>query len=88
MIKYLYLKISYIYFLISIKVYCEQKYLTHPMIIEIDSANLNMNNPDQKLIFKFLREAVEILSKIVNSIDGRKINLSQEIVIKKCKKKY
>ena len=87
MIKYLYLKISYIYFLISIKVYCEQKYLTHPMIIEIDSANLNMNNPDQKLIFKFLREAVEILSKIVNSIDGRKINLSQEIVIKKCKKK-
>ena len=86
MIKYLYLKISCIYFLISVKVYCEQKYLTHPMIIGIDSSNLDMNSPNQKLIFKFLSEAVEILSKIVNSIDGRKISLSQEIVIEKCKK--
>ena len=88
MINYLYCKFLYILLLFSIQIKCEQedKYFTHPMNIIIDSSNLNINNSTHKIILDYLEFGAKILSKILNCIDTKKIEITTELIKSSCKK--
>ena len=85
MIRYLYFKIFCINFIFPIKSYCQQKYMTHPIAIEIDSANLDYKNLSHKILLEYLINAVGILSKIVNIIQTK--DITPKLLANKCKRK-
>ena len=60
---------------------------THPIKIEFDSSNLNLSNINDKKILLYLKELSKILSTMVNSINIKKVKISQNIVNEKCQEK-
>ena len=88
MINYFYFILFYIFLLFSIQVKCELKYeyITHPINIIIDPSNLDKKNLNHIKMLNYLTDAIKILSKLINCIDGKKKVVTPEIIRKKCKR--
>ena len=85
----LFLQIFYIFFLLYKLVNTEKinGSITHPIIIRIEQINLDLKNSTHKIMLKYLNNAVQILSKMVNCVNSKKITISSEIIKSKCKRK-
>ena len=73
MINYLYFEYFIIFLLFQVK--CVQKkkeYMTHPIKIIVDPANLDIQNINHKNMLNYLNDSIKILSKLINCIDEKK----------------
>lgn len=86
MISYLNIKYCYLFLLFSFFTSIQTiEYYTHPIKIVIDKANLNINNLSHKKILSYLNNSIEILSKIINTIDTPKVYITPDLLKGKCK---
>lgn len=74
------------FYIFCFKVYCEINYITHPINIIIDPANLDLNYSLNKTLFHYLNKSAKILSNIINSIDNKHNKLTPRFIRSKCKK--
>ena len=72
MINNLYFEYFIIFLLFQVKCAQKKEYMTHPIQIKVDPANLDINNINHKNMLYYLNDAIKILSKLINCIDEKK----------------
>ena len=88
MINNLYFEYFIIFLLFQVKCAQKKEYMTHPIQIKVDPANLDINNINHKNMLYYLNDAIKILSKLINCIDEKKNEITPEIIRRKCKRKF